>query len=488
MATQKQSDGIRKKGEPRPVRSDIRIGAGRHVGRRPISAEEKSPFLEHWRERETLDEWDPNASEDNSASPGDLEQYGSEQRPWSDRFRLPRVKIMRTSRARTASSSGSRMRYQGMVVGAVLLAALVIGISIASARLTVTVKPRMTDVTLQDVTAIFDTSAATVLSAQKTIPAELLSFSKKEAQSFPSTGKAHVVDRARGTVKIINRFSSAPQTLVASTRFLTDGGILFRLPKSVVVPGAKVEDGKIVPQSVEAELVADQPGAPSNISGETRLTIPGLKGTPKYDGFYAIASPGFSGGVVGDAAVISKDDIKNAQMQVTKAVSDILKSEMSSKIPSGFISAAGLQTVQIVKVDAPVAGAHADHFSVTASAVGKALIFREQDAVALVRAFVLADATGQEFVDGSAELQYQARSADFDKGKADMAIVGAVKTKAVVHTDELAVLVAGKQTGSIMDILRDRHELADFNLSFFPPWRSSAPTNLARIHVTVAGQ
>ncbi|MFY9463375.1 MAG: hypothetical protein WAP52_04300, partial [Candidatus Sungiibacteriota bacterium] len=273
------------------------------------------------------------------------------------------------------------------------------------------------------------------------------------------------------------------QTLVAGTRFLTDAGVLFRLPRSITVPGAKIEEGKIMPQSVEAELLADAPGERFNIAGAVTLKIPGLlKGTPKYDGFFATAAQGFAGGFQGSAAVVSADDLKNAQEQVTKALFDELRDEMSRKIPPGFTVIKELQNIEIEKVVAPAVGMHAEQFSISADAAGKAMVFREEDAVALVRSLVLADTSEQELVAGSAQLQYRTRSINFDKGRADMTISGNVKTKAVVHRDALAALVAGKKGGSIADVLRGRPELVSFNLSFFPPWRASAPSDVAKIH------
>lgn len=467
---------------PAPARASVPSAPHPEAGNTP-------PFLERWQERGATDERDHAAPEKAATPSAESKEHSGSELNSLDSLGPGRVRISyQLSDTSPVSRAGPRLKYWGMVAGAAALIALIVGASTLLARLTVTVKPRIEDVAVQDIAVGLDAAAAKALPAQKTIPAETLSFSKKTEQSFSATGKARVAARARGIVKITNRFSAVPQPLVASTRFLTEGGVLFRLPKSIVVPGAKVEGGKIVPQSVEAELVADVPGERSNIAGETNLMIPGFQGTPKYEKFDAVAAQGFSGGLEGTGTVVSKDDIKNAEEQVTKAVFDVLKAEIGRGIPPGFVSADGLQNVQIVKVDAPAPGTRAEHFSVAASAIGKALIFREQDAVALVQSLVLAGAADQEFVQGSAQLRYQARSADFGKGKAELAVSGHVKTRAVAHADDLAALIAGKKMGSITDVLRNRHELADFHLSFFPPWRSSAPANPAKIHITVAGQ
>ena len=489
MANSKKSDGIKRKDESRPARPVSVERHTRHSAPSERITEETSAFLEHWEERGNEDDWNAATSESAASFPGKLdEDFGLEQRPLDPQFRQARVQTIHASAGRAPRSSGVRLKYWGAIGGVVVLATMFILLSTSLARLSVKVKPRTQDVKVTDINVVFDTGVAAVEPLQKTAPAEMLSFSKKAEQSFSATGKARVQDRARGAVKVINRFSAAPQTLVANTRFLTDGGVLFRLPKSIVVPGAKIEGGKIVAQSVETELVADTAGAQANMSGQIQLKIPGFQGTSKYEGFSAVASQGFSGGFEGEGSIITKEDLKNAQEQATKAVFDAVKADVASKIPQGFSSADGLQNIQIAKVEAPVVGTHADHFTVVASAVGKAVIFREGDAMALVQSSVLAGVTGQEFVDGFSHLQYRVRSVDFDKGRVDMTIAGTVKTRAVVHGDELVALIAGKKVGSIEDILRNRHELESINLSFFPPWRASAPGNPAKIHVIIEGQ
>lgn len=70
---------------------------------------------------------------------------------------------------------------------------------------------------------------------------------------------------ARGKVKVINKYSRA-QTLVRTTRLLTEDGKLYRINKQVNVPS----NGE-----VEVDVYADKPGSEYAI-GPTKFTIPGL--------------------------------------------------------------------------------------------------------------------------------------------------------------------------------------------------------------------
>lgn len=75
-----------------------------------------------------------------------------------------------------------------------------------------------------------------------------------------------IKDEVTGMIKIINN-SARGQTLVATTRFLRDDGLLFRLKKYVKVPA----EG-----SIEAEIYADDSKKVTEEVEPSKFTIPGL--------------------------------------------------------------------------------------------------------------------------------------------------------------------------------------------------------------------
>src|SRR3989344_1560274 len=99
----------------------------------------------------------------------------------------------------------------------------------------------------------------------KSIPAEVFHDRRNLTQLFPATGKSKVSQKASGKIRIVNAYSSEKQTLVATTRFAAPDGKIFRLDNQILVPGAQIKDGKIIPSSVESSIPADQPGAGYNI-------------------------------------------------------------------------------------------------------------------------------------------------------------------------------------------------------------------------------
>ncbi len=382
------------------------------------------------------------------------------------------------------SSQPGRKKWIFFAAGMALL--ITVGlISSVFARLTVTVKLKQEAVALQDIAAVFDTSVSRPLLPQRVIPGEKFEMSEQLTQEFPATGKKNIAEPSRGKAKVYNAFSSAPQALVANTRFLTDAGTLFRLARSVTIPAAEIKEGKIVPSFIEVELVADAPGEGGNIREGLTLKIPGFKGTPKYDGFYAITAAQFSGGYIGEAKIVTSEDLKKAQEEVTQKLYDTTQRELAKKVPPDFKLLDQFREIQITKVTAPKAESRLDNFTVEAKAVAKALVFREADVKEVVKNVVIKTEDKKELVEDSFGVQYRVRAIDFEKGRADVSLTGEVKIKPVLSPDEFASLLSGKKEGSIIAALQGRAELASFRLAFFPPWRFSSPGDPAKVRLII---
>ncbi|MBI3420724.1 MAG: hypothetical protein HY006_01550 [Candidatus Sungbacteria bacterium] len=379
-------------------------------------------------------------------------------------------------------TSSRRFVWWGAAAGLVFIVSVIVLLSTVFNRATVLVQARVESLAIEDVAVSFDASAAQVNVSQKIIPAERLQFSRKVAREFQGTGSKAVEERAHAIARIYNRFSTAPQTLVNRTRFVTDKGAIYRLTKSVVVPGATAASGRLVPQFIEAELIADQPGEQANTAGETTLSIPGFRGSPKYEGFSAVAPSGFGGGFKGQWAILSDDDLKRAQEGTTKQAYNELKDEIAQKIPPGFTLSEQLREIRIAKLDT-LPGSSGDKVIVEAVATGEALVFREEDVKQLLKNVILQNDATRVLVDGSSNLRYTPRSVNLESGRANVVVQGSLKTKRVVVPEELADLIKGKKEGSAKELLKAHDAVAAFNLSFFPPWLSKIPQNSGKVHI-----
>lgn len=387
--------------------------------------------------------------------------------------------------------SGGRFRFfrkSAVIAVCCVLMLAVIGMFILStvfARLTITIKPQTETRILPEIQTVFDAEASEVVPGENVIPAEFFEFSKEISQEFESSGEEFVQAPSRGVVHVYNNISPISQTLIARTRFVTDKGIIFRTPKAIIVPAVKMENGKLVPQFVEVELIADKTGEAGNISGQQRLKIPGFQGTPKYEGFYAVAPSGFVGGSQGRSRVITKDDAKNAQQQLSKRVFDELKADVVRKIPPQFKLVDGLYVIEITSLSVPPEKTAVAKFTGTAKAAARVFVFRDADVLSILKNAVLGEDKARELIPDFSALKYRLKTVMFEKKRAEVALGGSVRLKYAVNKDELAESAKGKKEGSIIDLLRGHKEFASFSIVFFPPWLFTAPANPKKITIAV---
>ena len=76
---------------------------------------------------------------------------------------------------------------------------------------------------------------------------ESMSIEKEGSQTVKATGEEDVEIKASGNIVVFNNFDSANQRLIKNTRFETPDGLIYRIDKSVVIPGKITKDEKVIP-------------------------------------------------------------------------------------------------------------------------------------------------------------------------------------------------------------------------------------------------
>ena len=166
---------------------------------------------------------------------------------------------------------------------------------------------------------------------------EIMTLKSSQSQSVIATGREEVSLKASGRIVIYNDYNTAKQRLIRNTRFETKDGLIYRINESVVVPGQTIDDrGKITPGSTEITIYADEPGEAYNI-GLTDFTIPGFKGAPQFERFYARSKSPMQGGFVGEQLVVEESVQKRVQEELKATLSEKLLSETFSQVPEGFL-------------------------------------------------------------------------------------------------------------------------------------------------------
>ena len=214
-------------------------------------------------------------------------------------------------------------------VGAVVLVVFALSFSLLIADSRVSVIPKQTK-TLVD--ARFE-AVRNAIAGELTY--EVMNIEIVASRTVPATGQEEVSLKSSGTIVIYNNYNSSNQRLVKNTRFETPEGLIYRINKSVVVPGQKKVNGKTVPGQVEAVVYADDPGSAYNI-GLTDFTIPGFAGDPRFDDFYARSKEAMEGGFVGMQPTVEDGMLEVVRAEIRESLQKELLNEALSQKPERF--------------------------------------------------------------------------------------------------------------------------------------------------------
>ncbi len=294
--------------------------------------------------------------------------------------------------------------------------------------------------------------------------------------------------KASGTITISNTFSEATQPLVATTRFETADGKLYRLVDGVTVPGAKTEDGKTVPGKIDARVMADQAGTKYNLTSGT-FTIPGFKGGPKYDKITADVKGAFAGG---------SDDASGAKLSVSQSDLDAAKSAASDEAKKAVIGglAGGLKNGEVALEPsfqvallgtpiAPVVGTGAEAF--------------EYEARFQVKGFIISESAVREIIDkektesGGVVLRpyhyavnYGAVLANFETRRVDFTVESKVLFRAPLNDAALKSGLLGLDEEGIRSYLAEHPEIKRLQVEFKPKvFIATIPDDPERVTVNI---
>ena len=315
------------------------------------------------------------------------------------------------------------------------------------------------------------------------IAGRILQIDKEVSQEMPSTG---IVDKkAKGIIRVYNKYSTSNQTLVATTRFVSANGKLFRTPKKIVVPGGRYEKGKLVPGFIDIEVAADQPGEEYNIEATT-FSIPGFAGSDKYTLFYAQSFSEMKGG--GQFPQVNEKDLERAKESLSVQAKEkcweelrvisrdenliLFEDAVSEKITEAF----SLATL----------GAEQEKFDYKVKASLTAVVLPERALKDFVTNFFNSGKFENEKInEDKSEMIYSLSSMNFEKNEMvlDLDFVG--KAYSDIDILFLKKSMAEKSSKEVEIILENEEKIRGFKFELWPFWVKKVPNNLEKIKINV---
>ncbi|MFA5173341.1 MAG: hypothetical protein WC435_03010 [Candidatus Paceibacterota bacterium] len=326
-----------------------------------------------------------------------------------------------------------------------------------------------------------ETDSSDIDLEKSVIGGELFTERKNITLNFPASGSKKIERKAKGKVIIYNAYSSQSQILVASTRLLAPDGKLFRLVNKITVPGAKIEQGKIIPSSIEAEIIADKAGEEYNIGPISRFSIPGFQGSSKYESFYGESKEPATGGFIGVAAFPTDADKKEAITKIEQTLKDSLASSLN--IPEDFTAIDGSDSFKIVKTEVKEETNEKGEFSVYGEVEKKVLAFSKKQ---LEEFLVKEISENLGFKVNLLEYALNPKDVkiDFETGKMTFLPSASGLAQRDLNIDEFKNGIKGKNSSELKAEIISTVGVENARISFWPFWVDKVPENSEKINVS----
>jgi len=318
------------------------------------------------------------------------------------------------------------------------------------------------------------------------IPGKIIILEKQETRIFKATGKREASAKAQGEVTIYNE-SGTSQLLVATTRLMAPGNILFRTQSDAAVPAGSVsENGKIIPGTAKVRVAADLAGPAGNI-GPADFYIVAFAPSRRAQ-IYGKSSEATSGGALGEAGIVSEQDLEDAKKAIAESLAAAGFHEISNNLPEGFSLPDGALASEIIEAkNSKAPGEEADTFESTVKIQVKAFIFSMEEArnVALQAAGNLL-AGNKYILDLSDQgVNYKLENIDFNEKKALVAIHLEKEAFWKIDSAALQEAIAGKNEKDGLAYLQSVDAISEARLKFWPFWVIRAPSLEKKIEVKI---
>jgi hypothetical protein len=343
-----------------------------------------------------------------------------------------------------------------------------------------------------DSSVLGDTSVDEIDTENEIIPAREVSAESVVSESFNSSGNKSVSNqKARGKVVIYNEYSTSPQPLVATTRFLSSGEKLFRLIDGITIPGMEMVAGEMVPGKVEAQVIADEGGESFNIAAD-KFSIPGFQGSgsEKYNKFYAISTEAMTGGGNGDqtANYITDSDIDEAKAKVLANLKEDIKSKLEAAAGEEVVilDDATEETEPVYKLS-NASGDVVDSFNIEIETKAKAVVVAKKDLNSIISTMIAKAKNGTTNIDkDSIELDFGKANVDFEGGILDIKFHAIAEIIPNLSLDEIKKEILGKNNEELASYLSTFSDIREANVEYWPPFMNGQiPSLKSRVEIVL---
>jgi len=320
-----------------------------------------------------------------------------------------------------------------------------------------------------------------------TMPFQHLSVPGQAQRTVTASGSSNDSTPAQGTLTIYNTVNTAPQSLVANTRFEAPDGKIYKIQKKVTVPAAtKNASGVVLPGSVQAIAVAEKPGADYN-RADTRFTIPGFKSSPNFNTFYAQAS-GMTGGSSGAHPVVLPVDIQKAQADMKQELAQKFATSSAFSVSSDSLSIDGTVALEFGNVTVVDAGGGKATLTQTATAT-EATVRKADLATAIAKVQVEGYSGAAVSFDPASPVALSVSPGSVYTAQSSGVVIAVSGTPMLAwqfDPEQVRQALAGKNKSSFDTVMAGfAPAVSAAKASFIPIWNTTFPKDASKIIINV---
>jgi hypothetical protein len=377
----------------------------------------------------------------------------------------------------TRSSRGGKGKWFAIIVA--LLVVAFAGMSFFNSS-TFTYVPKTDSFSLEE------SSLTAKKSGEGALLFSVVKISKEKGVDLPASGEEDVSRKASGVIVVYNNASAEAQKLIATTRFQTPTGLVYRAPNDFTIPGRKTVNGVIQPGSVEITVYADEGGEEYNIA-PSDFTLPGLAGTPRFTTVYARSKTSMTGGFAGKEKVVDPSELERAQAQLKTVLTQELVANASSQAPNDFILIPELSSTQFEVLPQTVSQTQGSAVINLRGNFSGVMFKRSDLAKALLGDKInLASGESVDILDWESLVFSYGETVPHDLPTAEELVFNVSGSgKIVWQTDEVALKsdLRGRHKNEVSAILNNYPSIISATPVFKPFWKSSFPEDISRIMV-----
>jgi hypothetical protein len=353
-------------------------------------------------------------------------------------------------------------------------------ISFKFSRAEIKIWPELEDVSFVE-TIILDVNAQNLNLEKKIIPGKVFETEESFSDSFNSSGK--ILKKSEGIIRLFNEYTTQEEVWKEGTRFVSSDGKLFKSKDKIIVPGAKIKNGKMEPSFVDVPVVAAEGGEAYNI-GPSDFSVVAFKGSPRYFKYYGKSFQPMKGG--GEFPQVTKEDLEKAEKQLIEKASEKSKEILEQKIGKDFTFSSDILEISILEKNSSTKeGEEKEKFDFQIKVKIKTIIFSKEILSKFAQNYLISKISAEkEIYPQSIDVDLKGEVKNFELGKANLQ--AKISGKVYLKLDQLALKksIAGKSLNETRILLTNQKGILRTKIEIFPFWIQKIPENINKIEVS----